>query len=174
MKDSAYVGKSIETLQEQEELNQEQMAFDLNVSPSLVSHYKTGRRKMHREVAENALHTYSHNFEFALSLLHEFSDHITSPVMNGKMIEHHRMVLEENTEKEMLEALKAIEEVSLAKPPEFITAQERERIGWMMDELLDVKTVVDNLLSILEKDYEIAVKDRINNRIPTWKSWGWI
>ncbi|MGG4039932.1 helix-turn-helix domain-containing protein [Heyndrickxia ginsengihumi] len=174
MKDSAYVGKSIETLQKQEELTQEQLAFDLNVSASQVSHYKTERRKMHREVAENALYTYGHNFEFALSLLHEFSDHITSPVMNGKMIEHHRMVLEENTEKEMLEALKAIEEVSLAKPPEYVTAQERERVGWMMDELLDVRTVVDNLLSILEKDYEIPVKDRMKRRLPTWKSWGWI
>ncbi|WP_338749856.1 XRE family transcriptional regulator [Bacillus sp. FJAT-52991] len=174
IKKSADVGRAVTNLLEEEGMTNGQMAFDLNVSTQLVSHYKHDRRPMQQDVGKQAIQIYNDNPEFVGDLLHEFSGGYTSPVFRGKAIERHRLAVEANAEREIKEALQKIEEVCLAKPPAVTTAEEKESIESMMDELVEARAFIDNLIMMLEKEYNISIMQRIKRLIPKWKSKGWL
>lgn len=158
MKKSANVSNSMAILQQQEGLTQKQIASDLYESYELVNKQTKGTRTMSQDVARRAIQTYQ-NFEFESSILHEFSGEITSPVMDGQYIERHRMVLEEIAEAEIKDALRIIDEVSLVKPPNVCSNDEREDVRRMMHELIEARVTIDNLLMILERDYGFTVME---------------
>lgn len=173
IKNAANMGPAISRLMESEELNGDQLAFDLNISRQLGSHMKTDRRKMQQDVAITAMETYD-NPEFIADVLHEFSEGYTSPVLRGKHIEQHRLAIESHTIQELQEAIAKMQEVCLAKPPSIITKEEKQEIKSLMEELLDGKVFIDNLLIQLQKDYRISIKDCIRGLIPRWMAKGWL
>lgn len=167
------IGGALRKLREAEELTQEQLAFDLNVSKQLVSHIENGRRKMQEDIARAALTTYDCP-EVATELIYEFSGGYTSPLLSGKAIERHRLALEEFAIQETKEAIKILDEVSLIKPPGETTKEERERIAQVIDELIDAEAAINNLKAVLAKEYRISLKKRYEGRKPVWKAKGWI
>ncbi|MCU9614123.1 helix-turn-helix transcriptional regulator [Caldibacillus lycopersici] len=167
------IGEALRHLRGEEELTQEQLAFDLNVSKQMVSHMETGRRKMQKDIAKAALSTYDVP-EVAIELIYEFSGGYTSPLFNGKAIERHRLALEEFAIRESKEAIRILEEVSFIKPPGETTSDERERVGRVIDELIDAEAAINNLKAILAKEYKISLKKRYDLRKPYWKAKGWI
>ncbi|MED1201981.1 hypothetical protein [Heyndrickxia acidicola] len=173
MRESAFVGGAIKTLQIQEELFQEQMAFDLNVSPQLISHMKNNRRKMQQDVAKQSLLTYD-NPIYSMQILYEFSNGMTPPVLSGKSVERHRLAIEELAINEAREAIQILDEVSLVKPPAETNKEERERIGQVIDEISDAIMALTNLKAILGEEYNISLKQRSEKRLPVWKAKGWI
>ncbi|KIL73727.1 hypothetical protein [Bacillus badius] len=174
IKKSADVGRAVTSLLEEEGMTNGQMAFDLNVSAQLISHYKHDRRPMQQDIAKDSLEIYHDSPEYRGDLLHNFSHGYTSPVFRGKAIERHRLAIEANAEREIKEALQKIEEVCLAKPPGAATAEERESIEKLMDELVEARAFIDNLVMMLEKEYNIPIMKRIQRLLPKWKSKGWI
>ncbi|MFX3673316.1 MAG: hypothetical protein ACE3JQ_02545 [Paenisporosarcina sp.] len=173
IKTSAFVGEAVSNLLSQENMMVQQMSHDINVSEQLGSHLKNNRRKMRQEDAEATIHMYD-NPEYAFDILFEFSGGFTSPVLRGKGIEHHRLAVEEYAQREMLEALERMKQVSLAKPPGSINENERCEITSLVDELLDARVFLDNLLIQMQKEYGISIKKQIQNNIPRWKSKGWL
>jgi hypothetical protein len=173
IKTAANMGDAVARLMESEELNGDQLAFDLNISRQLGSHMKKDRRKMQQDIAKASIQTYD-NPEFIHDVLHEFSEGYTSPVLRGKNIEQHRLSIESYTIIELQEAINKMQEVCLAKPPSIISKEEKQEIRNLMEELLDGKVFIDNLLIQLQKDYQISIKDCIRGLMPRWISRGWL
>lgn len=173
IKRSAFVGKAINRLIESDETNGDQMAMNLNVSPQLVSHMKTGRRTMQADIAQDSIAIHD-NPEHSMDLLWEFSSYFTSPVLRGKFIEQHRLAIEANAKREIEEALEMIKNICLAKPPSMLDANEKEGVRGMMDELIEARVHIDNLLKQMQVEYKISVKERIKALIPRWKAKGWL
>ncbi|MTD30188.1 hypothetical protein [Planomicrobium sp. YIM 101495] len=173
IKKSAMVGKAINRLMETEEATGEQLAIDFNVSPQLISHIKNERRTMQADIAQESIALYD-NPEYTMDILYEFSSKFTSPVLRGRFVEQHRMTLEAYAKKEIEEALERIQNVCLAKPPSMIDENERLGVRSMMDELIEARIHIDNLLKQLQKEYKISIMDRIKALLPTWKVKGWI
>lgn len=173
IKTAANMGDAVARLMESEELNGDQLAFDLNISRQLGSHMKKDRRKMQQDIAKASIQTYD-NPEFIHDVLHEFSEGYTSPVLRGKNIEQHRLSIESYTIIELQEAIDKMQEVCLAKPPSIISKEEKQEIRNLMEELLDGKVFIDNLLIQLQKDYRISIKDCIRGLMPRWISRGWL
>jgi hypothetical protein len=173
IKNATNMGDAVARLMESEELNGDQLAFDLNISRQLGSHMKNDRRKMQQDIARASIQTYD-NPEYIADVLHEFSEGYTSPVFRGKHIEQHRLSIESFALQELQEAVAKIKEVCLAKPPEMLTAAERQEIKSLMEELLDGKAFIDNLLIQLQKDYRISIKDCIRGLTPRWMAKGWL
>lgn len=173
MKKSAKVGHALERLMQSEELSGGKLAEDLNISRQLGSHMKLDRRNMQQDIAQASISTYD-NPEYIADVLHEFSEGYTSPVFRGKHIEQHRLSIESYTMIELQEAISKMQEVCLAKPPSIITKEEKEEIKALMEELLDGKVFIDNLLIQLQKDYRISIKDCIRGIKPRWMAKGWL
>lgn len=173
MKKSAKVGHALERLMQSEELSGGRLAEDLNISRQLGSHMKHDRRNMQQDIAQASISTYD-NPEYIADVLHEFSEGYTSPVFRGKHIEQHRLSIESFALEELQEAVAKIKEVCLAKPPETLTATERQEIKSLMEELLDGKAFIDNLLIQLQKDYRISIKECIRGLMPRWMAKGWL
>lgn len=161
MKEKAYVGDAVFTLQEQEELNQEQLAFDLNVSPGMISHYKNNRRPMHQEVAEQSIKIYD-NPHYRMELVHEFSDGITPPRLNGTALIQSHLAFKERLKKEVREVFallkldKTIE--ILTTPLEACTAADLEEIDRLIKELDDMEIYTANLKASLLTEYKRSQK----------------
>ena len=173
MKKSAKVGHALERLMESEKLSGGRLAEDLNISRQLGSHMKLDRRNMQQDIAQASISTYD-NPEYISDVLFEFSEGYTSPVFRGKNIEQHRLVLESYALVELQEAIEKIKEVCLAKPPSIISKEEKQEIKSLMEELLDGKVFIDNLLIQLQKDYRISIKDCIRGLLPRWMAKGWM
>lgn len=173
LKDSVYAASAIETLQREENIEGVQIAMDLNVSPQLVSNIKHGHRKLQKDIAKSAMTTYD-SPEFIMQLLYEFSEGYTAPVLKGKAIEHHRLALEEFAIQQTREVIQILEEVSLLKPPNETSEEEKKRIREIIYELLDAETAIANLKAILASEYGISLKKCIKERKPYWKAKGWI
>jgi hypothetical protein len=173
IKNAANMGAAVARLMESEELNGDQLAFDLNISRQLGSHMKNDRRKMQKDIARTSIHTYD-NPEYIADVLHEFSEGYTSPVFRGKHIEQHRLSIESYTIHVLQEAISKMQEVCLAKPPSIISKEELQEIKSLMEELLVGKVFIDNLLIQLQKDYRISIKDCIRGLTPRWMAKGWL
>lgn len=173
IKNAANMGNALARLMESEELNGEQLAFDLNISRQLGSHMKNDRRKMQQDIAKVSIQTYD-NPEYITDVLHEFSEGYTSPVFRGKHVEQHRLSIEAYTIQELQEAISKMKEVCLAKPPTIISKEEREEIKALMEELLDGRGFIDNMLIQLQKDYGLSIKNCIKGLLPRWKAKGWL
>ena len=173
IKRSALVGKAINRLVSAEEISGEQLALNLNVSPQLVSHIKNERRTMQADIAQDSIALYD-SPEYIMDILWEFSSQYTSPVLRGKSMDQHRLAIEANAKREIERALEMIQTICLAKPPEVLDANEREGVKSMMDELIEARIHIDNLLKQLQVEYKISIKDRIKSLIPRWKAKGWL
>lgn len=173
MKRSANAGKAINRLIEGEGMTGEQIAMDLNISSQLVSHIKKERRTMQADIAKESIALYD-NPEYTMDILYAFSDGMTSPVLRGKNIEKHRLASSAYAKREIAEGLETIQKVCLAKPPSMLDANEKESVLTMMDELLDARIHIDNLLMQVQVEYKISIKERIKSLIPRWKAKGWL
>jgi transcriptional regulator with XRE-family HTH domain len=172
VKKSAKVGEALGRLMESEELSGEQLANDLNISRQLGSHMKNDRRNMQLDIAQASISKYD-NPEYISDILFEFSEGFTSPVLRGKHIEQHRLSIESYTARELKEAISKIDEVCLAKPPGTITSLEMQEITGLVEELLEARVFIDNLLIQLQKDYRISIKSCIRRLMPRWIAKGW-
>jgi transcriptional regulator with XRE-family HTH domain len=167
------VGEAVRHLLESEEMTAVQMAMDLNISEQMISHIKTGRRKMADDIAQASIKKYDSPF-YIMELLSEFGDRCSPPVFRGTSVERHRLAFEETMICEAKEAVRILDEVSLVKNPTLITRDEREQIKAAIGELLDVEAWAKNLSALLSKEYNISWKESYKNRIPTWKAKGWV
>ncbi len=174
IKNSVYASSAIQTLQKEEGLDGIQIAKDLNISPQLVSNIKHGHRKLHKDIAQASMKIYDCP-EYALELLHQFSDGYTAPRLTGRAIEFtNRLAVEEFTIQQITEVKNILDEVSLIKPPGETNEQEKQRIKDIINELLDAEMAIANLKAILAKEYDISLKECIRSRKPYWKAKGWI
>lgn len=173
MKKSAKLGLALERLMQSEKLSGGGLAADLNISRQLGSHMKLNRRNMQQDIAQASIATYD-NPEYIADVLHEFSEGYTSPVLRGKYIEQHRLSIEAYTMLELQEVIVKMRETCLAKPPSSLSIEEKQEIKILMEELLDGKVFIDNLLIQLQKDYRISIKECIRGLIPRWKAKGWL
>ena len=167
------VSKAITGLREHEGITQKQLALELNISEQLVSHLERNRRNMQKETAERTLQLYDAPV-YAMNIIREFSDGYTSPHLNGKAVEWHRLAVEEFAVTEVQEAVQILAEVSLVKPPKENELEELNRIEDVIGELLDAEMAIGNLKAILADEYQLSLKSLSKKRIPTWKAKGWI
>lgn len=173
IKKSAFTGEAVERLLAANNESGEQLALKLNISPQHGSNIKNNRRTMQADIAQESIALYD-NPEYTMDLLYTFSDGMTSPVLRGKNIEQHRLAFRDNASREIEEGLEMVKKVCMAKPPSALDANEKESVKTMMDELLDARVHIDNLLMQVQNEYKISIKERIKAMIPQWKAKGWI
>lgn len=173
LKKSARVGQAIKILEQGEDLTNDQLSFDLNVSPQMVSHMKNDRRVMQQDIAKDSIATYD-NPEYIATIIREFSGGYTTPVLQGKNIERHRLTLAASAVKEMSEAIQSLKNIMLVKPPETLELNEKQEIERIYDEIHEATIFADNLLMQFEHDYHISKKKRIKLNTPRWKARGWV
>lgn len=173
MKKSANVGNAIKVLEKDEELTNDQLAFDLNLSPQMVSHMKNDRRVMQQDIARESIAIYD-NPRYTMEILHEFSDGFAVPMMDGKAVDWHRLSLLAMLKKQFEEALEALKEVDFTKPPQAMEKHERELMVKAFDEILDARLSLENWLTQLQEDYGISIKKRMKAMTPRWKARGWL
>lgn len=170
---SADVSKALQNLIENENLTNEQLAINFNLSPQMVSHLKHGRRPMQNDIAKDSMQVYD-NSEYIADLVRAFTSGLTTPVLRGKNIERHRMSLAANVAKEMHEAIEAIKKMVLAKPPGTLDKNELQEVETIYDEILEANIFGENLLMQLENDYGISKKKRVKLNETRWKARGWL
>ncbi|MFG3612415.1 hypothetical protein [Rummeliibacillus stabekisii] len=173
MKKSANVGNAIRVLEKDEELTNDQLAFDLNLSPQMISHMKNDRRVMQQDIARDSVAMYD-NPRYTMEILHEFSDGFAVPMMDGKAVDWHRLSLLAMLKKQFEEALEALKEVDFTKPPQAMEKHERELMVRAFDEILDARLSLENWLIQLQEDYNISIKKRMKAMTPRWKARGWL
>lgn len=173
MKKSANVGNAIKVLEKEEELTNDQLAFDLNLSPQMVSHMKNDRRVMQQDIARESVAMYD-NPRYTMEILHKFSDGFAVPMMDGKAVDWHRLSLLAMLKKQFEEALEALKEVDFTKPPQAMEKHERELMVKAFDEILDARLSLENWLTQLQEDYDISIKKRMKAMTPRWKARGWL
>lgn len=173
MKKSAKVGSAIKVLEKGEELTNDQLAFDLKLSPQMVSHMKNDRRVMQQDIARESIAIYD-NPRYTMEILHEFSDGFAVPMMDGKAVDWHRLSLLAMLKKQFEEALEALKEVDFTKPPQAMEKHERELMVKAFDEILDARLSLENWLTQLQEDYNISIKKRMKAMTPRWKARGWL
>lgn len=173
LKKSTLAGLPIERLINSSGISGEEFAEKLNISPQHGSNMKNGRRKMHADIAQESINLYD-SPEYIMDILWEFSSQYTSPVLRGKSMDQHRLAIEANAKREIERALEMIQTICLAKPPGVLDENEREGVKRMMDELIEARIHIDNLLKQLQVEYKISIKDRIKSLIPRWKAKGWL
>lgn len=170
---SAKVGDSIKLLAKEDGVTNEQMSMKFNVSPQMISHMKNDRRVMQQDVAHQAIATCD-SPEFISSIIYEFSDGHTAPILNGKNIERHRLALAINTAKEMFEGMQALKNNLLAKPPETLDKNEMQIVEEIFDQVDEGCIWGENLLMELQRVYRISKKKRRRANKPRWKARGWV
>lgn len=170
---SADASKALQNLIENENLTNEQLALDINLSPQMVSHLKNGRRRMQRDIAQASIQAFE-NSEYTADLMRAFTSGLTTPVLRGKNIERHRMSLAANAVKEMLEAIEAVKKMVLVKPPGTLDKDELLEVENIYDEMLEATIFSENFLMQLENDYGISRKKRVRINEPSWKARGWL
>lgn len=173
IKKAAKVGEAIDRLMKSEEINGNQLALDLNVSRQHGSHMKNNRRNMPQDIAQSTVNYYD-NPEYISDIIYEFSSGFTPPVFRGKNLERHRLAMEKMTIAEMEEAIQTMRSICLAKPPQQLDKKELEDVAKMIDEILDARTFIDNLLIQLQNEYKISLKKRIRESTSRWKARGWM
>lgn len=173
MKKSANVGNAIKVLEKDEDITNDQLAFDLNLSPQMVSHMKNDRRVMQQDIARESVAMYD-NPRYTMGILHEFSDGFAVPMMDGKAVDWHRLSLLAMLKKQFEEALEALKEVDFTKPPQAMEKHERELMVSAFDEILDARLSLENWLIQLQEDYNISIKKRMKAMTPRWKARGWL
>lgn len=167
------VGQAVSQLLDSEDMTQVQMAMDLNLSEQMISHIKNSRRKMAYDIAETSLKKYEAPF-YCMGILHEFADKCSPPVFQGSSVERHRLAFEETMVNEAQQAIHKLNEVSFVKSPALISRSEREHVKEAIGELLDVEAWARNLSALLATEYNISLKECYYNRVPVWKSKGWL
>ena len=170
---SADASKALQNFLDNEKLTNEQLAMELNVSPSMISHLKNGRRPMQQDIAQASINMFE-NSEYMADLMRAFTSGLTTPVLRGKNIERHRMALAANAVKEMLEAIEAVKKMVLVKPPGTLDKNELQEIETIYDEMLEATIFSENFLMQLENDYGISRKKRVRINEPRWKARGWL
>ncbi|QOV10910.1 hypothetical protein [Viridibacillus arvi] len=170
---SADASKALQNLIENENLTNEQLAIDFNLSPQMVSHLKNGRRPMQRDIAQTSIQAHE-NSEYMADLMRAFTSGLTTPVLRGKNIERHRMSLAANAVKEMLEAIESVKKMVLVKPPGTLDKDELQEVENIYDEMLEATIFSENFLMQLENDYGISRKKRVRINEPRWKARGWL
>jgi transcriptional regulator with XRE-family HTH domain len=173
IKKSVFAGPAVERLLASNDLSGEQLAMDLNISSQHGSNIKNNRRTMQADIAQESITLYD-NPEYTMDILYEFSGGLTSPVLRGKNIEQHRLAFSANAERELTEGLEMIKKICLAKPPSSLDSSERENVKNLMDELLDARIHIDNLLMQIQVEYKLSIKERIKSLLPQWKMKGWL
>lgn len=173
MKDSAKVGGAVERLMESEGVTSTQLSLDLYFSRSMVNHIKNDTRNMPAEVARESILLYD-SPEYIMDILHTFSDGFTSPVLRGRNIEQHRLVIAAHVKREIRDALLLIEESGLEKPIGQLSTEEKEAVALLMNKLLDMRLHNDNFLKQLQVEYKLSIKQRIKAMMPRWKALGWL
>ncbi|MBC1307940.1 hypothetical protein [Listeria booriae] len=164
-----------EAMQYVKHIPQKQLADMMHTSRANVSHLATGKRSMQQDIAEQALKTIE-NGNFAVALLHQFSDGVTAPLLNGTAIDQHRLAflaMFENETEELAEVQRRLT-LTLAKNPEQLDQAEKEQIQQFMNELIDVCTVANNTLFNLAHVYNLSVKRLMNDRKAEFKKFNWI
>lgn len=170
IKRSADVGKALGRLLESEQANHDQLAFDFNVSPQMISHMKQGRRKMQEDIAKESIALYD-NPEYILDILYEFSSGFTSPVLRGKQIEQNRLALAVHAKREMALAITLMESSGLELPP---STADREAIQELASQLITVRVVSDNFLKQLQVEYKVSVREQLKRLARKWLAVGWM
>lgn len=170
---SVKAGDAIKLLAKEEGVTNQQMSMDLNVSPSLVNQMRNNRRNMQQDIAKDSIATYD-NPEYIATIIREFSGGYTTPVLQGKNIERHRLTLAASAVKEMSEAIQSLKNIMLVKPPETLELNEKQEIERIYDEIHEATIFADNLLMQFEHDYHISKKKRIKLNTPRWKARGWV
>ncbi|AMX00443.1 hypothetical protein [Rummeliibacillus stabekisii] len=170
---STKVGSAIKLLSKEEELTNEQMSMDLNVSTSLMNQMRNDRRNMQQDIARDSVAMYD-NPRYTMEILHEFSDGFAVPMMDGKAVDWHRLSLLAMLKKQFEEALEALKEVDFTKPPQAMEKHERELMVKAFDEILDARLSLENWLTQLQEDYNISIKKRMKAMTPRWKARGWL
>lgn len=173
IKKSGFVGRAVERLLHTEDRSGEELAVDLNISSQHLSNIKRDRRTMAADTAQDSI-ALSDNPEYTMDILYEFSSHFTSPVLRGKSMEQHRLAIEANAKREIEQALEMIQTICLAKPPGVLDENEREGVKRMMDDLIEARIHIDNLLKQLQVEYKISIMGQIKSLIPRWKAKGWL
>lgn len=168
------VGKSLESLRDRKGYTQENAAREMHVSKPMVSHLENERRTMTRDLARHSVSAFD-DAQYGFEIAHETArDYITPLVTAEKAVELHRLALEEVFKREANQAIDKFNEVSLVKPPEYVDENEKEQIKQGIGDLLDVQAIMNSFLMRLEQEYDISVKSCMKQRMPVWKSKGWI
>jgi plasmid maintenance system antidote protein VapI len=174
LKPSVPAAEAVNTLLENDpDMTLKQMAFDLHISESQASHLKTNRRNMQQDIAKQAFKVYD-NFEFTLRLAHPFTDGTTSMVFDGPRWEDHRTTAKLNATREIMDVIKKFNVECLTTPPELMTAIQWESVEEIQREVVEARHFMDNFLIVLEKTFNLSVKQATLDLIPKWKSEGWL
>ncbi|MBC2148133.1 hypothetical protein [Listeria booriae] len=154
---------------------QKQLAGIMQTSRANVSHFGTGKRNMQQDIAREAM-KHIENGGFMLELLHQFSDGVTTPLLDGTAIDTHRLSLLAmfESEAEELEEVQHRLTLTLAKKPDQLDHEEKEQIRQFMNELVDVCTVANNALFNLAHVYNLSVKCLMSERKAQFKKYHWI
>jgi transcriptional regulator with XRE-family HTH domain len=139
-------------------LTQAFVAYKVNVSESLVKEWERGRRFV-QDAMKPVLARKIDCGKFYMALKSLVTGGVSSPELDGPMVDKHRNVAVDKAVEEMLEAVEAIknQKTLLYAPPELATKETRETIReTILHQSVEALTGIDNMIMWICSDYGIS------------------
>lgn len=131
---------------------QEELGEELGVSRQAISAYKTGRRRIPRDIASKLVAKLDDPF-VAISIAHEYTGGAFIRELDGENVDLHRASVHFKTIEELEEALAALRHISLANPPRSMSREQLDQLEETLIQALDAKVALAHFVAVVCREF---------------------
>lgn len=131
---------------------QEELAAELGVSRSAISAYKTGRRKIPKDIAAKLVQKLDDGF-LAMAVASMATGGAWVRELDGEHVDLHRAAVTAKTQEELREALDAIQRVCVANPPRAMPREKLKELNEALIQAIDAIVALAHYVAVICREY---------------------
>jgi len=131
---------------------QEELAAELGVSRSAISAYKTGRRKIPKDIAAKLVQKLDDGF-LAMELAAMATGGAWVRELDGEHVDLHRAAVHAKTQEELCEALDAMQRIDIATPPRAMSRERLKELEETLKQELDAMYALAHHVAVVCREY---------------------
>jgi len=131
---------------------QEELAAELGVSRSAISAYKTGRRKIPKDIAAKLVQKLDDGF-LAMELAAMATGGAWVRELDGEHVDLHRASVAAKTQEELREALEAVQRVCVAAPPRAMPKEKLRQLEEALIQAIDAIVALTHYVAVICREY---------------------
>jgi hypothetical protein len=132
--------------------------LDLPYSQSMKSMIKTGQRPIAHDVMPKLVEQVRHPAT-VFAAANEVTGGFGPVWLDGPNVDLHRASVTAKTKEEAVEALDALDNFQVYKPPETLTESDRKKLKSLLMELFDAGQAIYQLIAVFCEDYGLDMLD---------------
>lgn len=143
---------SLERAMKEWAYTQEELAAELGVSRSAISAYKTGRRKIPKDIAAKLVQKLDDGF-LAMELAAMATGGAWVRELDGEHVDLHRAAVHAKTLEELREAIDAIRRVCVAAPPRAMPSEKLRELEEALIQTIDAIVAASHYVAVICREY---------------------